>query len=1490
MAKNWSQGVTAAETQVPIERMLQDLVAKHKTILGALDALAVDEHLHELVSRERVLELKKLLISSQQQIEDRLGEQQEVIFYLARFIESWCTAHDTKIDTVEVALTSISQQLARGFSQTHTNQEVIVTKLDELLSRTPDARQLGAGPVPAALQANEPLSENTASVPAILADQLCKLMLEKSRLLLNWPATVGAGHHRITPGIEAGLVTSVTSTASSTNLVLGPKGAGKSAMVSSIANLALASGFAILGIRADEMPAEMISSEDFQEFLHMTMPVADAVRTVAGKYPVLILIDQLDAVSELIDRRSNRLNLLLDLIRDLAGTRNVHILAACREFDYRHDARLSSIGTDEVRVALPDWTEVASVLLAEGWMPESMGEPMRELLKTPWHLNLFLKVARKGEEFSSLQSLIEAVWAKCVTNAEGLDGRQALVERIALYMSENEELFVPVAISDQASAERDALLREEILISEGGGRRLAFRHQTFYDYTLARLFSVGGQSLAGYVLQRQDGLFVRLTMLSGLELLRDASRNRYLREVRQIFGANPRAHLRALLIEFLARQQDPDDQEVGILAPLLMSGDGPLILRTAAGSRGWFRALSESGELAAWMRQPSARAGLCIGFLIEGLRFSTDAVYDLVVACWSSDPAYDELIATLIGYLQKWDECWLQLACLSVRRSAISIFFTASRIVKTNPDIAVKLVRAQLDSEYEMATAALANTPPTSDDSAKSAVLREYLAARENPFTKLIDSRLERGHYSLGVIAEKAPRAYLELVLPWFIDVLAQMPPGHRAGQLKYRDDPATEHAYETAPNQFVESLHKAADGWAKHDPATFVAFVESVSSVEFVAVHRVLVQALCVAATTNASAGAAYLIGDPRRFVVGTFSDIHRFSKRLLAGIFPHLDPNHRFELESALVHFDAFGAERRDGHDAQIRFEMIKWNRQYRLRLLRALPSEFTSVEVRTLIESEERLLPGTENLDHVIHDFSHLGPLMTGEQLLKASNENIFKALDQLYAVGGNDLTQHLDARPNGGIREQSNAFGALAASKPERVLSLLKIFSVARADHQLYAGAIVGGLAKSTYTAANLFSIIHELDADGFSGDEFREAVADAVQERIKRKEIVPTTMLTTLEAWLEKMETPLLSENGVISTGEKYVGPIVLGHGAMFSLNSGRGSIFRAIELICQTSSPVQAMTLICIAGRRVGREKHPKVIAEILLYLHTAFTQKETLVAATKVFGDLIDSCPAVMEHGATLHALARLTGHFQPPERFQEWLSLLSRSPEQRQRQAYGEILFLYYGRRSTPWAGDQIARGLLENNEDFVRGAAYGAAQNWTLPHCRQIATDILCAAAQHSAKEFGQIMESAFFLTEDETFPVDAETRRVIRAVCDNPANLRAAGAQILEAIARVAGTQPDLVLHVSRAVMAAAEGDVAKLYGQLGDMASNLTSIAITLHRQDPYRAPGLELFESLLSLGVAETAAALELLDRKAYQIRPLVVPIRRPRRLKRKAD
>ena len=79
-------------------------------------------------------------------------------------------------------------------------------------------------------------------------------------------------------------------------------------------------GIAILAIKADLLAPEIANQEKLGRFLGLPDTVSRCLRVVAQTQRVVVLVDQLDAVADLVNLRSERLNVLLSLIKDVENT------------------------------------------------------------------------------------------------------------------------------------------------------------------------------------------------------------------------------------------------------------------------------------------------------------------------------------------------------------------------------------------------------------------------------------------------------------------------------------------------------------------------------------------------------------------------------------------------------------------------------------------------------------------------------------------------------------------------------------------------------------------------------------------------------------------------------------------------------------------------------------------------------------------------------------------------------------------------------------------------------------------------------------------------------------------------------------------------------------------------------------------------------------------------------------------------------------------
>lgn len=168
-----------------------------------------------------------------------------------------------------------------------------------------------------------------------------------SQPLLTWPTTLPDGSWLARPELKT-LCTHIRGTDGSLTLVLGEPGCGKSALLARLGQSMDAEGIVVLAIKADRLPEGVQSREALTKHLGLSNPIVDALRTMASKGSVLVLVDQLDALADLVVMHSARLRVLLELIHDLHEIENIHVVATCRSFEHRHDPSLRNLEANTV--------------------------------------------------------------------------------------------------------------------------------------------------------------------------------------------------------------------------------------------------------------------------------------------------------------------------------------------------------------------------------------------------------------------------------------------------------------------------------------------------------------------------------------------------------------------------------------------------------------------------------------------------------------------------------------------------------------------------------------------------------------------------------------------------------------------------------------------------------------------------------------------------------------------------------------------------------------------------------------------------------------------------------------------------------------------------------------------------------------------------------------------------------------------------------------
>lgn len=149
--------------------------------------------------------------------------------------------------------------------------------------------------------------------------ELRELFHRASADLLTWRTTLPNDRWLERPELDT-LLQRIEGENHSVTLLLGEPGSGKSALLARLGQKLEATGTPVLGIKLDFLPESVQDQNGLREYLGLPAAfVVDCVRTLARDSKVVVLVDQLDALADLVVQHSGRLRVPLELIRDLPG-------------------------------------------------------------------------------------------------------------------------------------------------------------------------------------------------------------------------------------------------------------------------------------------------------------------------------------------------------------------------------------------------------------------------------------------------------------------------------------------------------------------------------------------------------------------------------------------------------------------------------------------------------------------------------------------------------------------------------------------------------------------------------------------------------------------------------------------------------------------------------------------------------------------------------------------------------------------------------------------------------------------------------------------------------------------------------------------------------------------------------------------------------------------------------------------------------------------
>lgn len=1357
-----------------------------------------------------------------------------------------------------------------------------ISDMAEGKSADADARNQPVAARRAAAFAFELLSEWSRAYPAeVEAIEDVRAQLDSASAELRaWPTALPDGHQIPRPEL-AELESIIDNSSRSTIAVLGKPGSGKSALLANLAHRYAARGWPVLAIKADTLDPNLSSETQLQEHLGLNTRPSELLPRLARDHRVLLILDQLDALAGYLDLRTERLSILLGIVRRMGRVDNIHVLLSCRPFEFKHDLGLRAVSAQSLSLELPEWNVVLPLLEAHGIHATGWPETARELVRTPQALKTYLTLTGPDtpEAFGTYQEMLDHIWDERILARAGGPGRGQLASLIAEQMAYEETMWLPKARFDHRADDIRALEAAGVLISAKG--RIGFAHQMVFDHALARSFAGGGARLSTYVLERRTSLYVRPKLWAGLNYLRAVDPSAYHHELEGIWNApNLRRHLRYLLIEYLAHQADPTNREARLMETALGSQtERGIAFRALSGSPGWFARL-KTKFIAEAMSESDESADLMIGVLIGAWDSAPADVENLLRERWAADSRHDRRTWRVLQDAPRWTEALLSMACSIVKRTDIHPF-EFDNVIATmgveQPEYALRLVRARLADALTRARAVcakLAGEPtPTIEDDAEFLDWR-IDQDRRNPVKNLLEGSQERD--AVAALGEHAPASFLDILWPWFegcFNTLREVSnrSGARLGYaLSYDADFRFEQEHDTAlpESPLLAGLRSAAERIAAADPDTWLQWIETLGMCNATPVQRLIAHCFSLTPERYATPALDFLLADERRFALGSPLGITSTTTRVIAAVSPHWTSDELERFEAAVKGYKP--AQPDDATDAAQRRNWIKAVRTVKLTLLRALPKNRLNARARRHIEQEERALPHVPLRSHT-SGFGPVDSIMKASAIARASDDDVINAFRTLPDETG---WSHPTRFATGGNVELAREFAQAAQADPERAARLLKKLDADNGTRA--AGYALDAMAEAT-DARMVVAVLHDAIARQFDGEEFRCCASRAVEKLIRRQVPIDDGTAAIFTQWLAEPLFEDASDDGkewvrgsASAIGgaeeEKDVATrsILWGHGDRFEPAIGDFEVLEAALRIHLARNDLdQLHDTLCAYLDRCRDPRAWSRVLEIVRFPHTTQTERE-IEFLERMFHEvsgLVECRSAAM----------LLVNSHRWSAKFAD--SLLDRWRDAQNapaRQAYGEIVaFTALLQPGANWAHKRLD-ALIENPalEEARAGAALSAAHRWPDSDARAGAWNILERLLPRAEPGVMQALTQIFAIARE--WSADRPTESLLTALADGPHLPSGHNPDLIsEQLASLMDDYPVLVARVAKRLVTAWREELADIRTSTAMAAQPLVDLSVNLHRLGgETREMGIELFEELLEIDAFEARQTRDEIDNR----------------------
>ncbi len=353
-------------------------------------------------------------------------------------------------------------------------------------------------------------------------------------------------------------------------MLVGSAGYGKSVLIKQLYTKCRQRNIPILVIKAD-----LKEASDFEELskqLNLSISIIDLIDYMGTllNNPVVV-IDQLDSLSQYLSKDRKYINCYIDLIRYIRKYNNINLIISCRKYDLQNDDAIRNIKASRY-IEVPPLTEgeIKSITSILGINYDALPTNVKTLCGLPYFLHLISELHKERVDVTQLTTTLkihQKIWEEKIEKRySGNKGTKVkelmrfITDRITttcvMHISKDPYL------SEYLDVIKD-LLSDSILVDNQGA--ISFYHASLYDFCFARYFILEGKDLVVYVLESDQGFFIRPQLKMILDYLRDLDSNKYIYYIRTLLGGkNVRFHIKLLLLDQLGFRSEPLSDEVEV--------------------------------------------------------------------------------------------------------------------------------------------------------------------------------------------------------------------------------------------------------------------------------------------------------------------------------------------------------------------------------------------------------------------------------------------------------------------------------------------------------------------------------------------------------------------------------------------------------------------------------------------------------------------------------------------------------------------------------------------------------------------------------------------------------------------------------------------------------------------------------------------------------------------------------------------------------------